>query len=111
MEYAVRTCPREACAAVRRLREGIDSVLSRWHGLRLAVDNKWGGRDSAQKYAGLVDNIFSWFNLSGGGVCVEELESFLHESMLLTFNTEVEDGSIEDVAEQLMLLHEEYRTQ
>ncbi|KAI4342738.1 hypothetical protein MLD38_027325 [Melastoma candidum] len=111
MEYAARTSPREAREAIRRLREGINSVLSRWHGLRLAVDNQWGGRDSARKYASLVDDIFSWIYLSRGVVCVEELECFLHESMLLTFNTEVEDGSIEDVAEQLMLLCQEHRTQ
>lgn len=28
---------------------------------------------------------------------VEDLESLLHESLLLTFNTEIEDGSIEEV--------------
>lgn len=30
-------------------------------------------------------------------VPVEDLENLLHESMLLTFNTEIEDGSIEQV--------------
>jgi pre-rRNA-processing protein TSR2 len=30
-------------------------------------------------------------------ICVEDLENLLHESMLLTFNTEIEDGSIEQV--------------
>ena len=70
---------------------------------------------------------------------VEDVENLLHESLLLTFNTEIEDGSIEEVsfiyirikicymiffvyicvtiealiliiqvAEQLMILHEEY---
>lgn len=28
---------------------------------------------------------------------MEEIENFLHESLLLSFNTEMEDGSIEDV--------------
>ncbi|CAL5421542.1 unnamed protein product [Camellia sinensis] len=39
---------------------------------------------------------------------VEDLENLLHESLLLTFNTDIEDGSIEEVAEQLMIMHEEF---
>lgn len=30
-------------------------------------------------------------------VHLEDLENMLHESLLLTFNTEIEDGSIEEV--------------
>lgn len=30
-------------------------------------------------------------------ITVDEIESFLHESLLLSFNTEMEDGSIEEV--------------
>nr|XP_027120849.1 pre-rRNA-processing protein TSR2-like [Coffea arabica] len=38
---------------------------------------------------------------------IEDLESLLHERLLLSFNTEIEDGSIEEIAEQLMTMHEE----
>ena len=30
-------------------------------------------------------------------LCVEDLENLLHESLLFSFNTEIEDGSIEEV--------------
>jgi len=30
-------------------------------------------------------------------ITVEEIENLLHESLLLSFNTEIEDGSIEEV--------------
>ncbi|BAT81775.1 hypothetical protein VIGAN_03163700, partial [Vigna angularis var. angularis] len=48
------------------------------------------------------------FNLISALVPIEELENLLYECMLLTFNTEIEDGSIEQVAEQLFVIHEEY---
>uniref|UniRef100_A0A5B7AGI8 Pre-rRNA-processing protein TSR2 n=1 Tax=Davidia involucrata TaxID=16924 RepID=A0A5B7AGI8_DAVIN len=94
--------------AVSRLRQGISVHLSRWNGLQMAVKNEWGGRDSLKKSEQLAADILSWFSQSKALLCVEDLESLLHESLLLTFNTEIEDGSIEEVAEQLMIMHEEY---
>lgn len=35
--------------------------------------------------------------LYGAVITVEEIENLLHESLLLSFNTEIEDGSIEEV--------------
>ena len=88
------------------LRRGIGEILSRWGGLQMAVKNKWGGKDSLEKSHELAHDLFhllSQYNV----ITVDEIESFLHESLLLSFNTEMEDGSIEEVAEQLMILHEE----
>nr|XP_007157124.1 hypothetical protein PHAVU_002G044900g [Phaseolus vulgaris]ESW29118.1 hypothetical protein PHAVU_002G044900g [Phaseolus vulgaris] len=70
--------------------------------------NQWGGSDSLQKSHQLAADLFSWFSKSKVLVPVEDLENLLHECMLLTFNTEIEDGSIEQVAEQLLIIHEEY---
>lgn len=39
---------------------------------------------------------------------MDDLETLLHERMLLCFNTEIEDGSIEEVAEQLMIMYEDF---
>ncbi|GMY27388.1 pre-rRNA-processing protein TSR2 homolog [Fagus crenata] len=88
--------------------EEISLLLSRWNGLQMAVQNEWGGRDSLQKSHQLATDIFSWFSQSRAPLCVEDLENLLHESLLFSFNTEIEDGSIEEVAEQLMNMHEEY---
>ncbi|GKV42457.1 hypothetical protein SLEP1_g49858 [Rubroshorea leprosula] len=90
------------------LQEGIALLLSRWNGLQMAIENQWGGHDSLQKSQQLASDIFSWFTQSKAKLHVEDLENLLHENMLLSFNTEIEDGSIEEIAEQLMVLHEEF---
>ncbi|KAK7366549.1 hypothetical protein VNO80_08542 [Phaseolus coccineus] len=61
----------------------------------MAIENQWGGSDSLQKSHQLAADLFSWFSKSKALVPVEDLENLLHECMLLTFNTEIEDGSIE----------------
>ncbi|CAM8993283.1 unnamed protein product [Rhodiola kirilowii] len=94
--------------ALARLRDGVDLVLSRWIGLQMAIENQWGGKDSQQKSRKFAADIFSLFSRSKGPMWTEDLESFLHEYLLLTFYTEIEDGSIEEVSEQLMVIHEEY---
>ncbi|KAF3786144.1 Pre-rRNA-processing TSR2-like protein [Nymphaea thermarum] len=87
--------------------EGIHLILSRWTALRLAVENEWGGRTSRQKFDNLVVDLISWFTSSKDILYIDELETMLDENMLASFNAEIEDGSIEEVAEQLMTLHEE----
>ncbi|KAF3457128.1 hypothetical protein FNV43_RR01785 [Rhamnella rubrinervis] len=98
----------EGVSVSHNLRESIASILSQWKGLQMAVQNEWGGRDSLQKSQKLAADIFSWFSLFKGPLYVEDVENMLHESMLLTFNTDIEDGSIEEVAEQLTIMHEDY---
>ncbi|KAK7308050.1 hypothetical protein VNO77_41641 [Canavalia gladiata] len=90
------------------LQESIILLLSRWYALQMAVQNQWGGCDSLQKSHKLAADLFLWFSNSNAPIPVEDLENLLHESLLLIFNTEIEDGSIEQVAEQLMVIHEEY---
>ncbi|CAK9154391.1 unnamed protein product [Ilex paraguariensis] len=90
------------------LHEGISKLLSQWTGLQMAVRNEWGGRDSIKKSEQLSSDILSWFSQSKEVLYVEDLENLLYESLLLSFNTEIEDGSIEEVAEQLMIMHDEY---
>ncbi|XP_004134444.1 pre-rRNA-processing protein TSR2 isoform X2 [Cucumis sativus] len=93
--------------SVSNLQMAISSVFSRWDGLQMAIENQWGGRDSHQKSLNLVSDVFSWFSHSKPPLYVEDLENLLHETLLLSFNTEIEDGSIEQVAEQLMMIYEE----
>ncbi|CAL5355760.1 hypothetical protein CsSME_00044524 [Camellia sinensis var. sinensis] len=88
--------------------EGISMHLSGWNGLQMAIQNKWGGSDSLKKFDQLTSDILSWFSQSKEQLHIEDLENLLHESLLLTFNTDIEDGSIEEVAEQLMIIHEEF---
>ncbi|XP_058773044.1 uncharacterized protein LOC131647149 isoform X2 [Vicia villosa] len=78
-----------------RLQENIILLLSHWYALQMAIKNQWGGCDSIHKSHELASNLFSWLSKSNEPICVEDLENILHEFMLLTFNTEIEDGSIE----------------
>ncbi|PKA51921.1 hypothetical protein AXF42_Ash008150 [Apostasia shenzhenica] len=93
--------------AISLLEEGISLVLSRWTALQMAVENEWGGRDSRRKYDELASSIFSWFIQTKEPRYIDDLENILDESMVGSFNTEIEDGSIEEVSEQLMITHED----
>ncbi|XP_027357693.1 pre-rRNA-processing protein TSR2 homolog [Abrus precatorius] len=88
------------------LSEGIDLVLFRWSALQTAVENEWGGRESRLKAQQLSSHILSWFTQSKEPLYIDDLEEILDQGMLL-LNVEVEDGSIEEVAEKLMVMHEE----
>ncbi|KAF6164597.1 hypothetical protein GIB67_032825 [Kingdonia uniflora] len=88
--------------------EGINLVLSLWTALQMAVQNEWGGRNSRERLEQLAADIFSWFSQASASFYIDDLESVLDEAMLLSFNTGIEDGSIEEVAEQLMTMHEEF---
>ncbi|KAJ7954875.1 Pre-rRNA-processing protein TSR2 [Quillaja saponaria] len=80
--------------SVSNLQEGITSLLSRWNGLQLAVQNQWGGRDSHQKSQQLASDIFCWLSQSKATLHVEDLENMLHECLLLSFNTEIEMAAL-----------------
>lgn len=50
--------------SISSLEMAISSVFSRWDGLQMAIDNKWGGGDSHQKSLNLASDVFSWFSQS-----------------------------------------------
>ncbi|XXG77163.1 hypothetical protein AAC387_Pa08g1370 [Persea americana] len=102
-----RSKARLSTESLSALSEGISLLLSRWTALQMAVQNEWGGRDSLQKSTQLSSDIFNWFSQSKGPHYIDDLENMLDECMVLSFNTEIEDGSVEEVAEQLMIMHEE----
>ncbi|MQL71868.1 hypothetical protein Taro_004196 [Colocasia esculenta] len=89
--------------------EAVSLVLSRWTALQMAVEDGWGGKDSRRKSQELESAIVSWFTQSNDTLYIDDLENMLDESMVVSFNTEIEDGSVEEVAEQLMVIHEECR--
>ncbi|KAI3459396.1 hypothetical protein Pfo_016059 [Paulownia fortunei] len=99
--------PTSSCN-ISPLQERISKVLSEWTALQMAVQNEWGGHDSIKKSHQLASDILSWLFHCKALVQVFDLENLLHERLLLTFNTEIEDGSIEEVAEELMIIRDEY---
>ncbi|XLU54080.1 hypothetical protein S245_048728, partial [Arachis hypogaea] len=86
--------------------EGIGFVLLRWSALRDAVENQWGGPDSRLKADNLATDILSWFTQSREPLYIDDLEDKLYDGMI-SLNVVVEDGSTEEVAENLMVMHEE----
>ncbi|XP_062143270.1 pre-rRNA-processing protein TSR2 [Alnus glutinosa] len=99
--------PRElSMEALGVLREGIGLVFSKWWALQMAVQNEWGGPDSGRKADQLASDIISWFTQSREPLYIDDLENMLHQ-VLESLNTLAEDGSAEEVAEKLMIMHEE----
>ncbi|OIT31688.1 PREDICTED: pre-rRNA-processing protein TSR2 homolog [Nicotiana attenuata] len=92
--------------AAAQLQEGIGLVLGRWTALQMAIENDWGGRGSREKSSQLNLDIFSAFTNSKEKVYMDDIEEILDEFML-SLNTEVNDGSLEEVAEKMMFMHEE----
>ncbi|KAM7251924.1 hypothetical protein ACFE04_023807 [Oxalis oulophora] len=94
--------------ALELFKEGLSMTLSRWSALQMAVEMEWGGRDSRRKAEELESDILSWFTQSRGKepLYIDDLECFLEEAMI-TLCTGVEDGSITEVAEKLMIMHGE----
>ncbi|PIA57530.1 hypothetical protein AQUCO_00600326v1 [Aquilegia coerulea] len=89
------------------LTEGISLILSRWTALQMAVQNEWGGRLSHRKAELLASDILSFFTQSKGPLYIDDLEELLFANTSESLNMVVEDGSIEEVAEKLMVMHEE----
>jgi hypothetical protein len=50
--------------------EGAGLVFSAWTALVLAVENEWGGQDSASKADAIIDDTIQWFYRKRGG-CVD----------------------------------------
>uniref|UniRef100_A0A0D3H1Z6 Pre-rRNA-processing protein TSR2 homolog n=1 Tax=Oryza barthii TaxID=65489 RepID=A0A0D3H1Z6_9ORYZ len=93
--------------AAAALGEGIGLVFGRWTALQMAVENQWGGRDSRAKADQLAQSILSWFANSKGKHYYEDLVDMMYDTVSESFNADFEDGSVEEVAEQLLIMHEE----
>ncbi|XP_026383231.1 pre-rRNA-processing protein TSR2 homolog [Papaver somniferum] len=86
--------------------EGIYLILSQWTALQLALQYRNYDRFYCQKSDQLRADIFSWFTHSKE-LYIDDLENILKESMSESFDTELDDGSIGEVALHLMIMHEE----
>ncbi|KAL3813389.1 hypothetical protein ACJIZ3_014657 [Penstemon smallii] len=98
--------PNLTAVAAAQLQEGINLVLNRWAALRMAVENQLGGRESLQRSQQLADLLFRRLTQFREEVYMDDLEDMLDEFML-SLNTEIDDGSIEEIAEKLMFMREE----
>ncbi|VFQ72199.1 unnamed protein product [Cuscuta campestris] len=107
MDFKNRPPPQLTAVAAAQFQEGIFLVLSRWTSLQTAVAEEWGGPTSRKKSEDLAVRIFSLFAQSKETLHVYDLEDFLDEFMVSNFSAELQDGSIEEVAEKLTIMHGE----
>ncbi|KAI3932406.1 hypothetical protein MKW92_036194 [Papaver armeniacum] len=87
--------------------EGISLVLSRWTALQMSIQNEWGGRDSRQKSEQFSYDILSWFTQTKEPLYIDDLEKILFDTMTDEFSVVLDDGSEKEIAEELMIMHEE----
>ncbi|KQJ86519.1 pre-rRNA-processing protein TSR2 [Brachypodium distachyon] len=92
--------------AAAALQEGIRLVFGRWTALQIAVEHQQAGRDSRAKADQLAESILSWFCNSKGPYYYDDLDNMIYGAISGTFNSDFVDGSIEEVAEQILIMHE-----
>ena len=82
---------------------GIWYALSLWPALHVAVQNSWGGPDSAEKrdwFAGAVSDLFT----ERPDTDAEDVEAFLLQIMQDEFDCNVEDETEVEVGRTILLL-------
>jgi pre-rRNA-processing protein TSR2 len=88
---------------------GIIARLAIWPALRLAVDQNWGGPHGAEKRRWLASIIVDAFEQEPQDLDVWYVEEMLAQVMADEFEVELEDGSVEGVAKDMVRLWEEVR--
>lgn len=86
---------------------GVIARLSIWPILRLAVQDGWGGPSSAQKQTWLASTILDSFETEIPVPDDQYVEEMLLQVMADEFDTQVEDGSSEDVAGDIVRIWDE----
>ncbi|CAO3645694.1 unnamed protein product [Mucor fragilis] len=84
--------------------EGVSYIFHNWTALKLAVEQDWGGVDSAEKREWFIDVIIEHFGKHGKKLDIDEVEDILSQIMTDEFNATLEDDSPYLVAKHLVLL-------
>ncbi|GIX61734.1 pre-rRNA-processing protein TSR2, putative [Babesia caballi] len=90
--------------AVEAFRAACRSVMGCWTALNLAVENGWGGDQSAQKREELIALVID-FCLSKKQLYTDEVEDLLLDRMQTLFCVDIEDESDVEIARLLVRLH------
>ncbi|OCH87093.1 hypothetical protein OBBRIDRAFT_689997, partial [Obba rivulosa] len=86
---------------------GVIARLALWPALRIAVDQSWGGPESAEKRTWLASVLVDAFEEQDPAPDVTYVELTLLQVMEDEFETVLEDGSAEAVAKDVVRLWEE----
>ncbi|KAI9491469.1 Pre-rRNA-processing protein TSR2-domain-containing protein [Zychaea mexicana] len=82
--------------------QGVEYILKSWTALNLAVEQDWGGVESAEKRDWLIGVIVDYFGSNGKKLDVEDIETILDQIMTDEFQTILEDDSSYLVAKHLV---------
>ena len=100
----IRSCTQAKIQA--KLDLAVALTLASWPALTLAVQNSWGGPNSAEKrdwFAGAASELLD----EARDADAQYLEEFLLQVMIDEFEVNVEDGSGEEIAEKILKLRTE----
>eukprot|EP00197_Chlamydomonas_leiostraca_P013052 CAMPEP_0202867836 /NCGR_PEP_ID=MMETSP1391-20130828/9650_1 /ASSEMBLY_ACC=CAM_ASM_000867 /TAXON_ID=1034604 /ORGANISM="Chlamydomonas leiostraca, Strain SAG 11-49" /LENGTH=216 /DNA_ID=CAMNT_0049547913 /DNA_START=16 /DNA_END=666 /DNA_ORIENTATION=- len=86
--------------------EGTRLLFARWTALTLAVENQWGGANSAEKAHWLLQETIQWFYKNKEHYA-DDLEEELDDALLHDFNVEAEDNSPGELSKALVSLYQE----
>ena len=89
---------------------GVIARLAYWPALRIAVDQGWGGPESAEKRTWLASVLVDDFEEQDPKPDVDYVEDRLLQVMVDEFDADLEDGSAEAVAKDVVRLWEEVST-
>ena len=89
---------------------GVIARLAYWPALRIAVDQGWGGPESAQKRTWLASVIVDAFEEQNPSPDSQYVEEMLLQVMADEFMANLEDGSGECVADDIVRLWEDIHT-
>ncbi|KAI9316599.1 Pre-rRNA-processing protein TSR2-domain-containing protein [Dichotomocladium elegans] len=85
--------------------EGANYIFKSWTALNLAVEQDWGGVDSAEKRDWMIDVVVDYFDKHGKKLDVDDIEDILSQIMVDEFQTILEDDSAHLVAKHLVELY------
>ncbi|KAI7855861.1 Pre-rRNA-processing protein TSR2-domain-containing protein [Circinella umbellata] len=85
--------------------EGVSYIFKSWTALNLAVEQDWGGVESAEKRDWMISVIVDYFSSNGKKLDVEDIETILDQIMTDEFQTILEDDSSYLVAKHIVELY------
>ncbi|KAH9936897.1 Pre-rRNA-processing protein TSR2-domain-containing protein [Epithele typhae] len=88
---------------------GVIARLAYWPALRIAVDQGWGGAESAQKQTWVASVLVDDFEEQDPTPDLNFVEDRLLQVMVDEFDADLEDGSAEAVAKDIVSLWEEVK--
>ncbi|KAG0165166.1 hypothetical protein DFQ28_009179 [Apophysomyces sp. BC1034] len=87
--------------------EGVGYIFQSWTALNLAVEQDWGGVESADKRDWMIATVVEYFDKNGKKLDIEDIEDILIQIMNDEFHTMLEDDSAYLVSKHIVELFQQ----